>query len=89
MDAAACAAIAGELCAGGLVDFASFVLGHSAYFAASSWIVPPPPASPDALAGPLAAVRAAVDVPVIGTTQVVDVRAAERLSPAGAPTRWA
>ena len=44
LDAAACAEIAGELCATGLVDFASFVLGHSAYFASSSWIVPPPPA---------------------------------------------
>ena len=83
MDAAACAELAGELCAGGQVDFASFVLGHSAYFASSSWIVPLPPASPDALAGPLAAVRAAVDVPVIGTTQVVDVRAAERLVAGG------
>ena len=83
MDAAACAALAGELCAGGQVDFASFVLGHSAYVAASSWIVPLPPASPGALAGPLAAVRAAVDVPVIGTTQVVDVNAAERLVAGG------
>ncbi len=83
LDAAACAAIAGELCGTGLVDFASLVLGHSAYFASSSWIVPPPPARPDALAGPLAAVREAVDVPVIGTTQVVDVRAAEALIAGG------
>ena len=44
LDAAACAEIAGELCATGLADFASFVLGHSAYVAASSWIAPPPPA---------------------------------------------
>ena len=51
LDAEACAEIAGELCATGLVDFASFVLGHSAYFASSSWIVPPPPARPDAIAG--------------------------------------
>jgi 2,4-dienoyl-CoA reductase-like NADH-dependent reductase (Old Yellow Enzyme family) len=79
LDADACAAIAGELCRTASVDFASLVLGHSAYFSSSSWIVPPPPATPDALAGPLAAVRAAVDVPVIGTTQVVDVRAAEKL----------
>jgi 2,4-dienoyl-CoA reductase-like NADH-dependent reductase (Old Yellow Enzyme family) len=83
LDAAACAAIAGELCGTGLVDFASLVLGHSAYFASSSWIVPLPPARPDALAGPLAAVREAVDVPVIGTTQVVDVRAAEALIAGG------
>ncbi|MET0818453.1 MAG: 2,4-dienoyl-CoA reductase, partial [Solirubrobacteraceae bacterium] len=78
-----CAALAGELCRTAPVDFASLVLGHSAYFASSSWIVPPPPARPDALAGPLAAVRAAVDVPVIGTTQVVDVRAAEKLIAGG------
>jgi 2,4-dienoyl-CoA reductase-like NADH-dependent reductase (Old Yellow Enzyme family) len=83
LDAEACAAIAGELCGTSLVDFASLVLGHSAYFASSSWIVPPPPARPDALAGPLAAVRAAVDVPVIGTTQVVDVGAAERMIAGG------
>ena len=68
----------------GLVDFASFVLGHSAYVAASSWIAPPPPAPEAAIAGPLAAVRAAVDVPVIGTTRVVDVAAAERLVESGA-----
>jgi 2,4-dienoyl-CoA reductase-like NADH-dependent reductase (Old Yellow Enzyme family) len=83
LDAEACAAIAGELCGTGPVDFASLVLGHSAYFASSSWIVPPPPAPPDALAGPLAAVRAAVDVPLIGTTQVVDVGAAERMIAGG------
>jgi len=83
LDAEACAALAGELCGTAPVDFASLVLGHSAYFSSSSWIVPPPPARPDALAGPLAAVRAAVDVPVIGTTQVVDVRAAEKLIAGG------
>jgi 2,4-dienoyl-CoA reductase-like NADH-dependent reductase (Old Yellow Enzyme family) len=83
LDAEACATIAGELCGSGLVDFASLVLGHSAYFPSSSWIVPPPPAPPDALAGPLAAVRAAVDVPLIGTTQVVHVHAAENLIASG------
>ena len=31
LDAPACAEIARELCATGLLDFASFVLGHSAY----------------------------------------------------------
>ena len=63
------------LCATGLVDFASFVLGHSAYFAvldAGSCRLPPAPAG---RAGRAARRRAgaAVDVPVIGTTQVVDV----------------
>ena len=79
LDAAACAEIAGELCATGLVDFASFVLGHSAYVPASTWIAPPPPTAQAAIAEPLAVARAAVDVPVIGTTRVVDVADAERL----------
>jgi 2,4-dienoyl-CoA reductase-like NADH-dependent reductase (Old Yellow Enzyme family) len=84
LDGAACAELAGELCATGLVDFASFVLGHSAYVAASTWIAPPPPAPEAAIAGPLAAIRAAVGVPLIGTTRVVDVAAAERLVESGA-----
>jgi 2,4-dienoyl-CoA reductase-like NADH-dependent reductase (Old Yellow Enzyme family) len=84
LDGSACAEIARELCATGLVDFASFVLGHSAYVAASSWIAPPPPAPEEAIAEPLRAVRAAVDVPVIGTTRVVDIAAAERLVETGA-----
>ena len=83
LDEAACAEIAGELCATGLTDFASFVLGHSAYVAASSWIAPPPPVPEAAIADSLAAVRAAVDVPVIATTRVVDVAAAERLIESG------
>jgi 2,4-dienoyl-CoA reductase-like NADH-dependent reductase (Old Yellow Enzyme family)/threonine dehydrogenase-like Zn-dependent dehydrogenase len=81
---AECAAIARELCATGLVDFASFVLGHSAYVAASSWIAPPPPTPEAAIAAPLRAVRDAVDVPVIGTTRVVDIAAAARLVESGA-----
>ena len=79
LDAAACAEIAGALCATGLADFASFALGHSAYVGASSWIAPPPPTPEAAIAEPLRVVRDAVDVPVIGTTRVVDVAAAERL----------
>ena len=84
LDAAACAEIAGELCATGLVDFASFVLGHSAYVAASSWIAPPPPVAETAIAASLGALRGAVDVPLIATTRVVDLRAAERLVESGA-----
>jgi 2,4-dienoyl-CoA reductase-like NADH-dependent reductase (Old Yellow Enzyme family)/thioredoxin reductase len=84
LDAAACAELAGELCATGLADFASFVLGHSAYVAASSWIAPPPPVPEAAIADSLAAARAAVDVPVIATTRVVDVADAERLVETGA-----
>jgi NADPH-dependent 2,4-dienoyl-CoA reductase/sulfur reductase-like enzyme len=84
LDAAACAEIAGALCATGLADFASFVLGHSAFVAASSWIAPPPPAAEAAIAEPLALMRAAVDVPVIGTTRIVELGAAERLLASGA-----
>jgi 2,4-dienoyl-CoA reductase-like NADH-dependent reductase (Old Yellow Enzyme family) len=83
LDPAACAEIAGELCATGLADFASFVLGHSAYVAASSWIAPPPPTPEAAIAGSLAAVRAAVDVPLIAATRIVDLKAAERLLESG------
>jgi 2,4-dienoyl-CoA reductase-like NADH-dependent reductase (Old Yellow Enzyme family) len=79
LDAAACTEIAGELCATGLADFASFALGHSAYVTGATWIAPPPPAEEAAIADPLARARAVVDVPVIGTTRVVDVAAAERL----------
>jgi len=79
MDGAACAELAGVLCATGLADFASFALGHSAYVPSSTWIAPPPPTAEVAIAAPLALVRAAVDVPVIGTTRVVDLGAAERL----------
>ncbi len=79
LDAAACAEIAGAICATGLVDFASFALGHSAYVPSSSWIAPPPPAAEAAIAEPLRVVRPAVDVPVIGTTRVVDVAVAEQL----------
>jgi 2,4-dienoyl-CoA reductase-like NADH-dependent reductase (Old Yellow Enzyme family) len=84
LDGPACAEIAGALAGGGLIDFASFVLGHSAYVAASSWIAPPPPVPEAAIAEPLRAVRAAVGVPVIGTTRVVDVAAARRLVESGA-----
>ena len=44
LDADACAEIAAALRRTGLVDFASFALGHSAYVPPSSWIAPPPPA---------------------------------------------
>ena len=84
LDAAACAEIAGELCATGLADFASFVLGHSAYHAASTWIAPPPPVPETAIADHLGGLRAALDVPLIATTRVVDVAAAERLVESGA-----
>ena len=84
LDAGRCAEIAAALAATGLVDFASCVLGHSAYVTSSTWIVPPPPLPDDALEGPLARMRAAVDVPLIGTGGVHALDAAERLVAGGA-----
>jgi 2,4-dienoyl-CoA reductase-like NADH-dependent reductase (Old Yellow Enzyme family) len=65
----------------GLVDFISLVLGHSAFPAASTWIAPPPPTPAAAIGLPAAAVRAAIprELPVLATTRVVDLDAAERL----------
>jgi 2,4-dienoyl-CoA reductase-like NADH-dependent reductase (Old Yellow Enzyme family) len=82
-DASACAEVAGRLCDTGLVDFASFALGHSSTYAGSSWIVPPPPLERAAIGDPLDVVRPAVDVPVIATTRVVDLVDAEAMVASG------
>jgi 2,4-dienoyl-CoA reductase-like NADH-dependent reductase (Old Yellow Enzyme family) len=65
----------------GLLDFVSLVLGHSAFPAASTWIAPPPPTPPAAIGLPAAAVRAAIprELPVLATTRVGDLAAAEAL----------
>jgi 2,4-dienoyl-CoA reductase-like NADH-dependent reductase (Old Yellow Enzyme family) len=77
---AQCAEVARRLAAGGLVDFVSLVLGHSAQPAASTWIAPPPPVPVDAIAAPAAAIRAALpELTLLATTRVVDLAAAERL----------
>jgi len=70
-----------HLHAKGLLDFVSLVLGHSAFPAASTWIAPPPPTPPAAIGLPAAAVRAAIppELPVLATTRVVDLAAAEGL----------
>src|SRR4051794_6739429 len=80
----ACAAIAAALCAGGGVDFVSAALGHSASYRGSTHIVPPPPEPRDAIAGPVAVLRAALPgVALIATTRVVDLSSADRLVAAG------
>jgi 2,4-dienoyl-CoA reductase-like NADH-dependent reductase (Old Yellow Enzyme family) len=85
LDEAQCAQIGRDLCAGGEVDFVSLVLGHSATYAASTWIAPPPPAPGDAIAAHLSRIRAAVaPVPVIATTRVVDLDSAASLVASGA-----
>ncbi|MGZ4170859.1 MAG: oxidoreductase [Solirubrobacteraceae bacterium] len=65
----------------GLLDFVSLVLGHSAFPAASTWIAPPPPVPAAAIASPAAAIRAALppELPVLATTRVADLTAADAL----------
>jgi 2,4-dienoyl-CoA reductase-like NADH-dependent reductase (Old Yellow Enzyme family) len=80
----ACAEIAATLCADGGVDFVSAALGHSASYRGSTYIVPPPPEPLDAIAGPVAVLRAALpDVPLIATTRVVDLASADGLVAGG------
>ena len=80
----ACAEIAGALCRDGGIDFASFALGHSATYAASTFIAPPPPVAENAIADQVTAARNAVaPTPVIAATRVVDLDDAERLLSAG------
>ncbi|MEA2291307.1 MAG: hypothetical protein QOF17_327 [Solirubrobacteraceae bacterium] len=74
----ACAEIAREL--SGSVDFVSLALGHSATYAASTYIAPPPPIPLGMIDEPGAIVRRAVTpVPVLSTTRVHDLDAAERM----------
>ena len=65
----------------GLLDFVSLVLGHSAFPAASTWIAPPPPTPPAAIGLPAAAIRKALppELPVLATTRVADLSAADAL----------
>src|SRR4051812_6121225 len=80
-----CAEIAAALCASSAIDFVSAALGHSATYRGSTYIVPPPPEPREAIAGPVAPMRAAIPgVPLIGTTRVADLDAAERLVGSGA-----
>jgi 2,4-dienoyl-CoA reductase-like NADH-dependent reductase (Old Yellow Enzyme family) len=78
------AEIAAELKATGLIDVVSLALGHSAYPATSTWIAPPPPAALNAIAEPAARVKRAIpDLPVIATTRIVDLSAAEEIVSTG------
>jgi 2,4-dienoyl-CoA reductase-like NADH-dependent reductase (Old Yellow Enzyme family) len=81
---AQCAEIAAQLHSDGLVDLVSLVLGHSAFPAASTYIAPPPPVPANTIAGPAAAIRAAVPgVPLLGTTRIAELAAAEELIAGG------
>jgi 2,4-dienoyl-CoA reductase-like NADH-dependent reductase (Old Yellow Enzyme family) len=80
----ACAEIAAALCDGGALDFVSAALGHSASYRGSTYIVPPPPEPLDAIAGPVAVLRAALPgVPLVATTHVVNFESADRLVATG------
>ena len=75
-----CAAVAGELAADRVVDVVSVALGYSGAYAGSSWIAPPPPAPPNAIAEPATRMREAVaDLPLIATTRIADLDAAEEI----------
>jgi 2,4-dienoyl-CoA reductase-like NADH-dependent reductase (Old Yellow Enzyme family) len=68
----------------GLIDYASIVVGDSASYAASAFIVPPPPAPRDLIAEPAALVRAGLGVPLIATSRVHELHEAEALLESGA-----
>ncbi|MEA2288576.1 MAG: hypothetical protein QOD55_573 [Solirubrobacteraceae bacterium] len=72
-----------RLRAGGLVDFVSFALGHSASYRGSTYIAPPPPVAEDAIVDRLPAPIDGDGVRLIATTRIVDVDHAERLVAAG------
>jgi 2,4-dienoyl-CoA reductase-like NADH-dependent reductase (Old Yellow Enzyme family) len=81
----ACAEIAAALCAGSEIEFVSAALGYSGTYRGSTYIVPPPPEPREVIAGPVAPMRAAIPgVPLIGTSRIADLDAAERLVGDGA-----
>ncbi len=80
MGPAQCARIARALCRDGLVDFASLAIGHSASYAGSVGIVPPPPVEANVIEEPAQAVRAALpSLPLIATSRVRDLADADRI----------
>ena len=79
-----CAEVAAAVCAGGLADFVSLAVGHSATHAASTYIVPPRPAPQPSIAPALPELRAALaGIPLIATTGIAEPAEAEALLAAG------
>jgi NADPH-dependent 2,4-dienoyl-CoA reductase/sulfur reductase-like enzyme len=66
----------------GLVDFVHLAIGHSATFARSTGIAPPPPTPRNAVAELTAPFR--LGVPVLATTRIVDPTEADALIASGA-----
>jgi hypothetical protein len=70
---------AGVLADDGLADYISVALGGSSTYRGSTWIVPPPPASRNAVAAFAARFKPRVCVPVIATGRILDPVDADRL----------
>jgi 2,4-dienoyl-CoA reductase-like NADH-dependent reductase (Old Yellow Enzyme family)/thioredoxin reductase len=73
-------ALAGE----GLIDYASAVIGDSASYLGSAWIVPPPPIARDAMREPATVLHAQLSVPLVATSRIHEPAEAEALLAAGA-----
>ena len=80
-DSPRCGRIA-ELAESEGVDYLSVALGRSSSYLGSSLIVPPPPVVEDAVGEALSGLPTAL--PVIATSRIVDVAAAERIVASGA-----
>jgi 2,4-dienoyl-CoA reductase-like NADH-dependent reductase (Old Yellow Enzyme family) len=77
---AACAVIGERLSSGGLVDFVSMAMGHSASYVGSTFIAPPPPVPEDAIVASLPEPSGGpMPVPLIATTRIVDLDHAEAI----------
>jgi 2,4-dienoyl-CoA reductase-like NADH-dependent reductase (Old Yellow Enzyme family) len=71
---------AGVLAGDGLADYISVAFGGSSTYRGSTWIVPPPPAERNAIAGFAARVKARVGAtPVIAAGRILDPADADRL----------
>ena len=78
------AAILRTLAGEGLIDYASAVIGDSASYLGSAWIVPPPPVARDAMREPAGILREQLSVPLIATSRIHEPAEAEALLAAGA-----
>jgi 2,4-dienoyl-CoA reductase-like NADH-dependent reductase (Old Yellow Enzyme family)/thioredoxin reductase len=78
------AAILRTLAGEGLIDYASAVIGDSATYLGSAWIVPPPPVARDAMREPASTLRDGLGVPLIVTSRIHEPAEAEALLAAGA-----
>ncbi len=78
------AALLRTLAGEGLIDYASAVIGDSASYLGSAWIVPPPPVERDAMRAPGSVLRDGLGVPLIVASRIHEPAEAEALLAAGA-----